>query len=375
MTTSGARHDAHLRRRRSGRALVLLLVLVAVGAVAWHWLAPTQFGGQATYALVTGQSMQPTLPSGTLVVARSRQSYRVGQVVVFDAKGGHVLHRIVAGDAVQGWHTKGDNNNWWDPWVVADADVRGEKVLAVPGLGAVLSWFIARPAIAATSAAAVVLAFAMLPRRRRAVTPYLAAALRRSTPAANAEDASQRSPGSGLVTACLLGAVVLTLGATALALVRGSPIWPNLVVAVAGLTVCSATTLVVTRTYRLGWHPISGPEQELEAVDSARIWAHRVPSDERVTASHRPRFVHTAAQLSELAESYRLPVLRRIDPVNGRSDYVLITADGDFVWHPIAPPHHGRRCAHHATRVGHPPNVGGVQRAVESRSPVHALGR
>ncbi len=372
MTTPAARHGAAERRRsRSGRALLLVLVIAAVAAAAWQWLAPTQFGGQTTYALVTGQSMEPTLASGTLVVARSRESYHTGQIVVFDAKGGHVLHRIVAGDAVAGWHTKGDNNNWWDPWDVANSDVRGEKVLAVPGLGAVLSWFIARPALAAASAAAVVLVFALLPRHRRRVTPYLAAALRRSTPPGKASTSARQASGSGLVAACLLGAILMTLGATVLALVRGSPVWPNLVLAVAGLTICSVATLVVNGVARLRWHPIAGHDEELASLDSARIWPHKVPADERVAAGHRPRFVHTAAQLSELASSYRLPVLRRVDPVNGRSDYVLITADGDFVWHPIAAPHHGRRCAHHASRVGHPVNVVVGAPGAESRRPAH----
>ena len=82
MTTPAARHGAAERRRsRSGRALLLVLVVAAVAA-AWQWLAPAQFGGQTTYALVTGQSMEPTLASGTLVVARSRESYHTGQIAL-----------------------------------------------------------------------------------------------------------------------------------------------------------------------------------------------------------------------------------------------------------------------------------------------------
>lgn len=118
-------------------------------------------GGDASYILVTGQSMLPTFRGGDLVVALPSDTYRSGDVVVFTVPagepgaGGHVIHRIVRSDGAA-FVTRGDNNAWDDRWRPTAADVLGTPVLHVPGAGAALA-ILRSPLIAGLGAAVVAL--------------------------------------------------------------------------------------------------------------------------------------------------------------------------------------------------------------------------
>lgn len=112
------------------------LLLLAAG---WYFLAPRQLGGAASYAVISGISMEPKLHGGDLAILRERSAYHVGDVVAYRNAdlGRTVLHRIVRqhGDR---YVFKGDNNSFLDPGQARQADLVGELWLRVPGLGRVL---------------------------------------------------------------------------------------------------------------------------------------------------------------------------------------------------------------------------------------------
>lgn len=126
---------------------VLKFVPIAIAVVLFGvWFVmfrPTVLGGPATYVVVSGTSMEPTLHGGDLVVLRERDSYGVGDVVSFRIRDGEpgaghdVIHRIQAEDA-DGYVTQGDNLDGADPWRPQDSDVSGELWLHAPAAG---SWF------------------------------------------------------------------------------------------------------------------------------------------------------------------------------------------------------------------------------------------
>ena len=126
---------------RSPRSLIGLLVSVALLAFGWWLLGPVQLGGPTGYAVVNGSSMEPHLERGDLVLVRTRDSYGVGDVVLYEdhESGARVLHRIVA---VRGGRfvTKGDNNDFRDPVRPAPDDVLGELWVSVPGAGGAVTW-------------------------------------------------------------------------------------------------------------------------------------------------------------------------------------------------------------------------------------------
>ena len=57
-------------------AAALALVLLAT---AWIVLAPTRLGGQTSYVLVVGNSMEPRLHRGDLAVIREAPDYDAGR--------------------------------------------------------------------------------------------------------------------------------------------------------------------------------------------------------------------------------------------------------------------------------------------------------
>jgi signal peptidase len=126
----------HLRRPLGVLRIVVLLAVVVLAA----WLLwPTSLGGGTTLTIVSGHSMEPTYLTGDLVVTRAAAP-KVGDIIVYQPKnvgGARVIHRIVGGNATDGWIMKGDNNNWLDPWQPHGSEVLGIARLHLPHVGTI----------------------------------------------------------------------------------------------------------------------------------------------------------------------------------------------------------------------------------------------
>ncbi len=108
--------------------------------LAWFVIfRPTMLGGDATYAIVSGRSMEPTYEAGDYVIGLAEDRYGEGDIVMFQVGGGVVIHRIVGGSAEDGFHTRGDNNLGTDPWQPRSESILGKAWVRVPNLGAVIS--------------------------------------------------------------------------------------------------------------------------------------------------------------------------------------------------------------------------------------------
>ena len=143
--------------RRGNLGTLALLALV----VAWFFLLrPQNLGGPVGYVIVSGQSMEPTLHSGDLVLVRQRESYQVGDVIAYRIPRGEpgegiiVVHRIVGGSAEEGFVTRGDNRTGADLWRPRPQDIAGALWLHLPRVGWLLG-LLRTPLVLATAAAAV----------------------------------------------------------------------------------------------------------------------------------------------------------------------------------------------------------------------------
>jgi signal peptidase I len=118
-----------------------LAVTVAFFAIGWWLLGPAQLGGPTSYSVLSGNSMEPRLERGDLVLVRTQSSYSVGEVVLYqdNESGARVLHRIIA-ERDGHFVTKGDNNDFIDPVHPTPGEVVGKFWFAVPGAGTVLAW-------------------------------------------------------------------------------------------------------------------------------------------------------------------------------------------------------------------------------------------
>ncbi len=121
-------------RKLLSRALGLILL----GSLCF-WFAPSQFGGETTYVVTHGISMEPRFHTGDLALVRAQSSYHVGEIVAYDSRMLHtvVLHRIIGRDGSR-YIFKGDNNNFIDPEHPKASQLVGALWLHIPGAGATL---------------------------------------------------------------------------------------------------------------------------------------------------------------------------------------------------------------------------------------------
>lgn len=131
-----------LRRRD-----LLLLLIAGLLLVVWFLLlGPAFLGGPATYVLVSGESMEPTLHGGDLAVLRQQDDYGAGDIVAFRVPQGEpgagaiVIHRVVGGSPEGGFLMQGDNKDAPDRWSPTEDDILGKKWFSVPGGGRFLAY-------------------------------------------------------------------------------------------------------------------------------------------------------------------------------------------------------------------------------------------
>ncbi len=139
--------------------LALRIVAVTIFAGWFLVLRPQSLGGPAAWILVAGDSMEPAIHPGSLVVVLRRSDYAVGDVVAYPVPAGNpgaganVIHRIVGGSPAAGFVVGGDNTNAPDIWRPGPSQIVGSAWLIVPG-GAPPLLLVRSPIVIASFAAA-----------------------------------------------------------------------------------------------------------------------------------------------------------------------------------------------------------------------------
>jgi signal peptidase I len=156
--------------RRWSLAFVASGLLILLAAV-WAVFAPTPTGGQATYVIVNGNSMEPGFHLGDLVIVRSARSYNIGdEVAYWDADlGRYVFHRIV-GENLDRFILKGDNNAWTDSYQPTMDEIVGKVWISLPSVGKAFQWLRTPIILAVFAGVFVSLALAVMlitPKKKR----------------------------------------------------------------------------------------------------------------------------------------------------------------------------------------------------------------
>lgn len=116
------------------RSLLSIAFTLAIVLVWFLWLRPTGLGGAASYIIISGISMEPTLYTGDLVILHAQESYGVGDIVAFRVDSGNVIHRIVDKEGDR-FIMQGDNKEAIDPWTPQQGDILGKLWLHIPQAG------------------------------------------------------------------------------------------------------------------------------------------------------------------------------------------------------------------------------------------------
>jgi signal peptidase len=133
-------------RARVRIALGWVQIALTIGITVFWFVAlrPQGIGGPASFALVSGTSMEPLYHTGDVVIMHRRPSYGVGDIISYrvprgePGAGAQVIHRIVGGDAAHGFVVQGDNRTAPDIWHPHEGDIVGRAWAHIPGAGVVI---------------------------------------------------------------------------------------------------------------------------------------------------------------------------------------------------------------------------------------------
>ena len=157
------------------RTVRWMLTAATLAALVLLW--PQSLGGKVAYVKVDGHSMDPTFHLGDLALVEQQSTYRIGDPVAYRIPKGEfgagalVIHRLVGGDGVHGYVTKGDNRTVKDEWHPRDSDIVGRVRFDIPRAGVWLGT-LTRPVyvgafVASLTVLVMLLPSGQQPRRRR----------------------------------------------------------------------------------------------------------------------------------------------------------------------------------------------------------------
>ncbi len=112
---------------------LVLGFLIAFGVNAIMGLA---LSTSTPVVAVFSESMLPTFQKGDMIIVFGNDEIKVGDIIVFSVpdRQDPIIHRVysITGSIIQ---TKGDNNQYVDPWQTTLQNVKGKAVLKIPSLG------------------------------------------------------------------------------------------------------------------------------------------------------------------------------------------------------------------------------------------------
>lgn len=130
-----------MRKRRSRRVSRLAFALVTLAMLAvWILFAPMQFGGNAAYVIIYGNSMEPVYLRNDLVILRKDDHPQVGDIYAYQQPQiGLVIHRIIDRQG-RDFVFKGDNNSFVDSYFPTQDELVGKAWIHIPQGGQALLW-------------------------------------------------------------------------------------------------------------------------------------------------------------------------------------------------------------------------------------------
>ncbi len=103
--------------------------------IGWFIFAPPAIGGQTSYIIIIGNSMEPDFYYGDLVLIHAADSYDIGNIVAYgQPEIGTIFHRITTIEDDY-FTLKGDNNTWEDSYHPQLQEIIGKYWFHIPSAG------------------------------------------------------------------------------------------------------------------------------------------------------------------------------------------------------------------------------------------------
>ncbi len=115
-------------------------ISLVVSLLGWIILTPDAIGGQTSYIILIGNSMEPDFKRNDLVLVQPASSYNIGDIVAYAQPDiGTVFHRIIdIGE--DGFLLKGDHNSWVDSYHPREDEILGKFWIKIPSAGKYLQY-------------------------------------------------------------------------------------------------------------------------------------------------------------------------------------------------------------------------------------------
>lgn len=314
------RHLHERSRRKTRRHWLEFWATLAILAAWLFTYGPALVGGPITYAIVSGQSMEPMLHTGDLVLARIQSDYQVGDIVITNVLGGYVIHKVVAHNGKL-FHTQGINNDFADTWNIRADQIVGKYEFQLNGVGNALVYLRTHP-LALALGAAIFTALVLIDPRPRRLPKRLQVAL---------GDATRELPQStrdklGPLLAGVFVMAMLSMLTTSILLANRAVFYPRIALALGGV-VASILAFELIGNWMNGGGDLAEPYRTLHVL---RNRLYRTESDLQIPGE--TTLVKSALELEKLAELRNLPVLHRVSNNGLHHEFILVTDDLNYLW-------------------------------------------
>jgi len=124
-----------MQTNKSLSQIIFSSISIALTLFVWITFAPREIGGQTTYILLVGNSMEPGFFQDDLILVRESPTYNVNEIVAYEQQEvGMIFHRI---NKIQDefFLLKGDNNWWEDSYKPQADEIIGKFWIQIPNAG------------------------------------------------------------------------------------------------------------------------------------------------------------------------------------------------------------------------------------------------
>lgn len=129
----------HTKRILKFKIYLVLFLLLPIVVVTFLSSRTDLISGFKSFSVLTG-SMEPTIPTGSIVYTQQSSDYKIGDVITYKNSSGQTITHRVADIKNNSYITKGDANNSADETPIIEKEIVGKVVYSIPHVGKIINY-------------------------------------------------------------------------------------------------------------------------------------------------------------------------------------------------------------------------------------------